>query len=213
MDPAVIVSPHLDDAVLSCGQFMAGRPDCFVITVFTGAPPRTAGTTTYDRSCGFDTGVEAMRQRRREDAQALTVLGAGRGHLGFLDHQYRPHARPDPAELAAQLQALINGLDLVERILIPVGLGHPDHLLAAAAGRLLEGAPIYAYEELPYRVLYPEAVPAAMERHGIPWPAEPEFIGTGPADQKAAAVACYASQLWALDAAALACPERFWRLP
>ena len=34
LDRVVMISPHLDDAVLGCGRFMAVHPGCTVITVF-----------------------------------------------------------------------------------------------------------------------------------------------------------------------------------
>ena len=62
MQPALIVSPHLDDAVLSVGQVMAGRPDMTVATVFSGVPRRCGpgDLTTYDRDCGFTSAAKAI---------------------------------------------------------------------------------------------------------------------------------------------------------
>ncbi len=34
----VVVSPHLDDAVLGCGQLLAAWPGATVVTVFAGKP-------------------------------------------------------------------------------------------------------------------------------------------------------------------------------
>jgi hypothetical protein len=34
----VVLSPHLDDAVLSVGRFLAANPGTVVITVFAGIP-------------------------------------------------------------------------------------------------------------------------------------------------------------------------------
>ena len=50
----VVLSPHLDDAVLSVGRFLAASPGTVVITVFAGIPGGL-GLTRYDRSCGFAT--------------------------------------------------------------------------------------------------------------------------------------------------------------
>jgi hypothetical protein len=54
MRAALVISPHLDDAILSAGQFLVGRPHVTVATVFAGTPPTTDVLTSYDRSCGFN---------------------------------------------------------------------------------------------------------------------------------------------------------------
>lgn len=209
MDPLVIVSPHLDDAVLSCGQLMAGRPDTVVVTVFTGTPAHRGASTSYDRNCGFDNAHQAMGRRRQEDAAAMHVLNAVSRHCGFIDHQYAPDKRPELCDIADAIAREVIASDAVG-ILAPAGLGHPDHLLVAAACRLLDmDLPITVYEELPYRVMHAEQVPGALAEWGIRG-GVPEFIGTGDLATKGAALDCYASQLWALDPHAIRCPERFW---
>jgi LmbE family N-acetylglucosaminyl deacetylase len=65
-----------------------------------------------------------MANRRREDIEALSVLGATHRHLDFLDSQYGFEL--DTAELAKQLTALIDELD-PELVAIPLGVAHPDH--------------------------------------------------------------------------------------
>ena len=39
LERVVIVSPHLDDAVLGCANFMAAHRGATVVTVFAGNPP------------------------------------------------------------------------------------------------------------------------------------------------------------------------------
>src|SRR5664279_5197085 len=99
------VSSHLDDAILSVGQFLGGRPDCVVATVFTATPPNSTVLTSYDLSGGFKSAEEAMANRRREDIEALSVLGATHRHLDFLDSQYG--FKLDTAELVKQIRHLI----------------------------------------------------------------------------------------------------------
>ena len=40
LERVVVVSPHLDDAVLGCGRFLAVHPGATVVTVFAGNPPQ-----------------------------------------------------------------------------------------------------------------------------------------------------------------------------
>lgn len=212
MDPVLIVSPHMDDAVLSAGQLMAGRPDMVVCTVFAGRAPDPHQRTTYDANCGLDDAAHAMRARAIEDDRALHVLRARARRLGFVDHQYAPDDRPAAEAIAHAVMAVADEVR-PDMVLWPVGLGHPDHRLVAAAGRLCVGrVPRYVYEELPYRVLHPEQVPGALADWGVPYLAG-DFLGTGPEATKGRAMACYTSQLWALDRNAWRCPERFHLVP
>lgn len=213
VDPAIFISAHLDDAVLSAGQAIAGWPGATVLTVCTHSS-RTPILTDYDKRSGFSSAREACYCRRREDRAACAVLGASPVHLGMVDGQY---GKPlDPLIVAQRLMSVLIEIQPVV-IVAPLGLGHPDHLAVATACRLLlaEGAEAdwWVYEDQPYRVLYPESVSNAMaewERGGRELSLD--FLGTAPLDQKEEAVRCYASQLWALDLHAVLCPERLWKL-
>ena len=78
---SIYLSPHLDDAALSCGgrisaQRRAGER-VLVITVFSGGEHGTGG------SGGVFAAFEDMAARRREDEQAMDVLGADHAWLGY----------------------------------------------------------------------------------------------------------------------------------
>lgn len=216
MDPALIVSPHLDDAVLSCGQFLAGRPDVIVATVFAGVPAVEV-QTDYDARSGFADAHDAMFGRRTEDLVALSLLGAMVRHLEFLDGQYvvvSPLEKRDVLVDAIRTEIDNAGANLV---LGPLGIEHPDHedvsgaFLTAVAGR--SDLNVVLYEELPGRVLWPEKAVGrlrALRRAGL----EPSeiFVGTGPMDRKREAVGAYRSQAWALPTECLYVPERYWQI-
>lgn len=219
MDPAVIVSPHLDDAVLSCGQLLAGRPDMVVVTVMAGYPPSTVAATTYDRQCQFLDPVEALDVRRREDAEALDLLAARPVYLPFLDGQYRPPLDQAAFELLAGQIASSLAMAVVNAdahaVFGPLGLVHPDHeLVATAFLQVVEalGIEAWLYEELPARVLWPEQVPVRLEAAGRSGQLVLGFPGTGPKAVKQEAARCYRSQLWALDEPCYLVPERYWRV-
>lgn len=221
----MVISPHLDDAVLSCGQFLAGRPDAVVVTIFAGLPERHRALTTYDRDCGFRSAGQAVGARRLEDRAALGVLDAMPVALHHLDCQYReiePADEPDPMDIAAGLCEIFDRLDGCSLVMGPLGLAHPDHLIAADAFALfLSMRPVEAwlYEDQPSRVLWPEQVPARLDRwRDRGWRPELGFVGTGPLEAKLSAIECYESQLASLR---LACggnlypvlvPERHHRL-
>ncbi len=218
VDSLVVCSPHLDDACLSAGQFLAGRPDAHLVTVFAGMPHDLTMSTEFDRNSGFTSAGEAVTARRAEDERAAARLHAYPVHLPYVDGQYRDDGlSPD-----ALVDSLFEALDRVHQrtLLAPVGIVHPDHVAVSDAAVLtLTGADVdvVLYEELPGRVLWPECAAARLatltERLGpLGLRLEQVFIGTGPMAAKARAVDEYRSQRWALNRRCLFVPERFWRV-
>jgi pimeloyl-ACP methyl ester carboxylesterase len=63
MDPdTIILSPHFDDAVLSCWHLLASAGEVLVVNVFAGEPP--AGTLGWwDELAGASDSAAAVRQR------------------------------------------------------------------------------------------------------------------------------------------------------
>src|SRR4051812_28581985 len=86
--PIVVVSPHLDDGVLSCGGLLAGRPRSTVVTVFAGRPETPRPLTPWDAAGGFSPDDDVMAARRQEDTSACAAVGATPVWLPFLDAQY-----------------------------------------------------------------------------------------------------------------------------
>src|SRR4051794_22622949 len=77
----IVVSPHLDDAVLSCGGQLG--PETTAVTVFAGAPPPGTPLPEWDRLTGASDPHAQVLLRRSEDAEALRRLGAAYRHLDF----------------------------------------------------------------------------------------------------------------------------------
>ena len=145
----LIVSPHLDDAVLSCWHAMsAASQPVTVVTLFAGVPNAAAELAPWDRASGATSPGAQMLRRRREDEAALTACGAHLVHCEFLDDQYRGWARPR-RELIARLEQLAED---AEEMWLPAGIGgHPDHVLAAeAALSATVGCRRVLYADLPY---------------------------------------------------------------
>lgn len=94
----IVLSPHLDDAVLSCGELItqaAGRTEAIVATLFTeaGPPPHTLSARRYLRQVGAPDAGTLYRQRRSEDRAALESAGvASVMHAGLIDAPYRRRA-------------------------------------------------------------------------------------------------------------------------
>ena len=54
----VVLSPHLDDAVLSCWHILGREDDVRVVNVFTGSPENGDGDYTWDRLTGSQDSVD-----------------------------------------------------------------------------------------------------------------------------------------------------------
>jgi LmbE family N-acetylglucosaminyl deacetylase len=214
----LIFSPHMDDAVLSCGALMSSLPGVFVATVFGGEPPASAPCTDWDGRCGFGGGAEAMAARRLENARALALLQAHGCLLDFLDAQYADNMAP-----AGLVQALDGVLRRIapDTVLAPLGLFHSDHLLVNEAALQVRLAHLeldwLCYEDVLYRC-QPGLLQSGLARMLEMGHALTPAALTYPMDaaRKAKAVAAYASQLEPLglthDSGDAAQPERYWRI-
>ena len=149
----VILSPHLDDAVLSCWHVLTERGEVEVITVFAGVPTELTAPAWWDQYTGAADSVERVRERIQEDRRALALAGRTAVYLGFLDEQYR-----DGEQRLAPLTEQIESL-LPPRVLIyaPAAFAnHTDHALVRAIGLHLRdaGFPVSLYADLPHATLH-----------------------------------------------------------
>jgi len=92
--PWLILSPHLDDAILSCGALLqaeVGHREIVVATVFTEStpPPHTHAAKTFLRQCSAIDADALFAERRDEDRQVLSELGVKSVHLGCADALFR----------------------------------------------------------------------------------------------------------------------------
>ena len=210
----LVLSPHLDDAVLSCGQLLAGAPGAEVVTLFTGGPPSWDGLTAWDEACGFRRGDDVMAVRRREDDAALALLAATPRWHGLTECQYDSSTTVE--EVAAAVEQWLPPTPGAT-VLVPLGLSQPDHLtLGQAWPSVALTRPDlrwHAYADQPYAELYPEELDARLAALAAAgWHPTPAQLPTGDRRRKRAAIARYTTQMRALrgsDRLALK-PERYW---
>jgi LmbE family N-acetylglucosaminyl deacetylase len=219
----VVLSPHLDDAVLGCGNVLAAHPGATVITVFAGAPERYPEPMTWwDRLSGFATGDDPLAARRAEDAGALGELGATPVWLDFVEHQYlerRDRVRPE-----AVVDTLTDAVAAHDPTLVlaPFGLANPDHDCvheAALAVRERVPAPIWCcYEDTGYKHV-PGLLAWRVSKlfRSRLWPTPQALPSAVDGAAKTSALGHYGSQLRALEAdwgleEKLAAAEQCWRL-
>lgn len=211
----VVVSPHLDDAVLSLGATMA-RPaglgaDWTIVTVFAGDPSSTSPAGPYDRRCGFVSAGEAAAVRRREDERACAILGARPVWLPFGGIQYEPVR---DAELV--WAALKPHVERSEVLLLPgFPLTHRDHAWVSelVLARSAKTTRIGFYAEQPYA----RSVTSAHDRHclAVGRPMKWVTLRAGIAERLAKGRACrsYWSQFRTLGCrlpGRCFLPELFW---
>ncbi len=238
--PVGVLSPHLDDAALSCGQLLINRPGSHVVTAFSDGPVVKKVPSWETASGMFKPGDDLMEVRRREDVEALAFAQAHAHHLGFWDLQFRPPlsvplGRLRPAartarkeaeksrlvsEVATRLQPLIETLG-VTTWLVPLGLRHFDHQITAAAGARLAAHMTertwVVYAELPHSMRLPEDIEAALDNLVAQgFSVEPLVVGDTPVvPRKRELLGYYRSQLTPLGAAverAATGPEKYFTL-
>jgi len=155
---AVFLSPHLDDAVFSCGGLIAklvGEGPVLVLNVFT----------CYPRDLKIH-GAVLGTERYQEEAAAAGFLGFESRSLGELDAPFRREAyrqlgnlfRPPCqmdldwlAELRQKLFDVLADLDF-QQIYVPLGVGwHVDHVLIHKVfDPWVQSDKLLYYEDAPY---------------------------------------------------------------
>ncbi len=165
--PALVLSPHWDDAVLSCWSVLGAAGELSVVNVFAALPP--AGRRgPWEAFAGLADSRERARARREEDVRALSLAGRDAHNLELPEIQQRDG--PDAVSAAAVGRALAEAVPRASRVYAPAGIGgHVDHVLArrCALRLLARGMPVTLYAELPYCVTHgwPEWV-GAQGPHG-----------------------------------------------
>jgi LmbE family N-acetylglucosaminyl deacetylase len=224
-----VISPHLDDAALSCSLLMAAHPGSYLTTVFADGPASVRPLTPWDRAGRYFTdGADVMGTRRAEDARAAVLIQATARHLSYWDRQYRNDrygytGLPDRDLPEVIAEDLLRQDPAADAWLIPLGLGHPDHRLAAdaaliAAERWLPFQRVYLYEELPYAVEDPAEVAGRKQRlaeRGLALVADHTLERLDDRALKQAVFRCHASQRRQLRwraRTATRTPERVWQL-
>ena len=169
----IYFSPHLDDAIFSCGGIIAQQiKNGYTVEVwsfFTADPP-AENLTPFAKLLHRRWGKQGSpyQQRREEDQAACRFLGVESIHFGFEDCIYRRYAsnnspvirktgdlfkptrEPEQELEAAIWQVIKNRLTPDDQIVLPLGAGgHVDHALVKRIGCKLENQKRF-YADFPY---------------------------------------------------------------
>lgn len=174
----VYLSPHLDDAVLSCGgsiaRYSAAGMRVLVVTLCTALPQGPFSTLAEEFHGQWSLPPDqVVRARLHEDMIAMERVGADSYWAGMSDALYR---RSD----VYCTRAALFGVPLPDDVLLPtlhdficalrsrtpraalyapLGVGnHIDHQIAYTVARAVGGDALAFYEDFPY-----VAVPGAIE--------------------------------------------------
>ena len=209
----IYLSPHLDDAVFSCGGRIRREArqglTVLIATVATApAPARlSAYAARFHRRGGL--GEEAMERRREEDRRAARELGAETLHLGLPDAMYRvgsvdgrtlyprvtallgrPRAGDPMRPLLRQALADLPESDL---LLLPFAIGgHVDHRLTrGVAESVCAGREVAYWEDFPYLARWYRPGP----RPGPGWRPRIFALDDDEIEARCRAMAAYGSQV------------------
>lgn len=173
MSTYLVFSPHLDDAVLSCGAQIAVWAELghqvVVATVFSAA--NEAYSAHYAR-------------RRADDDKAVRALGATPLYLDFMDAPFRNaqyrnfntlllhetlpvDSRETATALGLRMQSLAQELEAAALYFPLAAGGHVDHLAVFEASKIFwpGDTPVHYYQDLPY-ALVPGWVSLRWQQHG-----------------------------------------------
>jgi LmbE family N-acetylglucosaminyl deacetylase len=181
----IYLSPHFDDAVLSCGGLIFEQSrqgiQTEIWTIFAGDAPAGLLSPLALR-CHVDWGIQDVHElvatRRDEDQAAAAIVGAETAHLSLPDCIYRRDAAGEPlypdevfvpfhpfdlgldADIAAVLAAELLPADI---LVSPLAIGaHVDHRLARLAAERLN-RPLHYYADIPYVIRKPELLAPATQ--------------------------------------------------
>ena len=174
----IYLSPHFDDAALSCGGLIWEQSRqgiaAEIWTLCAGdapAGPLSPLAVACHAEWGIPSVEEMLTLRRREDREAANLLGARLVHFDIPDCIYRHAPTGKPlysqavfsapnsldGELAQKMTTLLRSRLLPDDTLVcPLCLGqHVDHVLVRQAAERLQ-QPRFYYADIPYLFRRPE---------------------------------------------------------
>lgn len=171
---AIFFSPHLDDAILSCGgliiNLVRDKKKVLIVTVFneSDGTKTNKNITRHVKACGFDDIWKLAKKREKEDKKMAKILKVKVLWLDEIEANYRENYKSYKEII--EKKAIERELDLVGRVnskinnilkkllskngevYFPMGLGnHIDHLIVNRSGlEATKKYQVYFWEDYPY---------------------------------------------------------------
>ncbi len=169
----IILSPHVDDAIFSMADGIQElRNQVIILSVFSGYPTDAAGRKKHTIL-------------REEHYKACEVMGVQYINGNFLDDVYDPR----PTKKAIR-NFLFDHIQTDDKVISPLGIHHPDHILLRETAVEYLGVKKF-YVELPYAKLYRPMVQELIQSLGI----HSSMTHYHTTAKKKEAVECYKSQI------------------
>jgi len=174
----IYLSPHLDDAILSCGGLIFEQTtmkiQVEIWTICAGDPPYgELSSFAVSQHTKWGTVLDPYEVRRREDIEACQMVGARYRHFPFMDCIYRQSTDgqwlyPSEESIFGELTLddavniytlrtfLLSILKSDDHLVVPLTVGnHVDHQLVRIAAEELD-RPLLYYADAPYAITDPE---------------------------------------------------------
>ncbi len=217
MFDTIYLSPHLDDAALSCGGRIARETavgkKVLIVTIMAGDPESDMSSAFIEELHErWQLPQNATAVRRAEDIEACRILGAAYQHQSIPDCIYRVDPatnqplypswaqvigtiHPLEAQLIEQLAAQFSTLPTHHHLIAPLAIGnHVDHQIVRRAAELCFGPDLIYYEDYPY-ALDEAAFTTVIPPQAKTWQAQAIPLSATALQTKIAAIAAYRSQL------------------
>jgi LmbE family N-acetylglucosaminyl deacetylase len=181
----IYISPHFDDAVLSCGgliweQTQKGMTvEIWTICAGDVPPgPLSLQAVACHQLWGIESAEDVVAARRTENQEAARLVGAETVNFSIPDCIYRrsPGGKllypedvfvpfhPIEKDLAADIATVLaSELQPGDKVVSPLAIGkHLDHVLARLTAERLDCS-IWYYADIPYLFNYPEMLASAAK--------------------------------------------------
>lgn len=181
--PLLLLSPHFDDAALSCAALIARKEPIDVLTLFAGSPqPRRQGK--WDRVTGFADSAESRRVRQAEERSAFADTPHRLAFLDLVEAEYlsAPRAQDDAKEIEAAtsrwLEQNFGGV-----VAVPAGAGRIPGLITAVRHRLGLRGPLRHRDHLFVRDVALDVVAAYADAQAVLYEEFPYLWGQAADDE------------------------------
>lgn len=156
MGHTIIVSPHIDDAMLSMGGTICNwrltNNDVkikYIFSISDWCNEEVVLQSEYRKDVEWVT-----RQRKDEEQSIQREIQHDCEYFDFLDCPLRSNFdSPDTVEMVSEItKRLIDSINVSDICIFPLGLQHPDHILVREIGveLLKDNYSVFFYEDMPY---------------------------------------------------------------